>query len=67
MCTIYYSKDSMINRDDTVDIWVNAFVPEEEAKERVNSLNTSRTEDDLDDSVEYHYLLNDWSEPTFYQ
>lgn len=66
MATIYYSRDSIINRNNSVDIWLDAFVEVDIAKERVNNLNNSRTEDDLEIGVEYHYLLTDWTKPSFY-
>lgn len=66
MATLIMSKDSIINTDETIDTFVESFLPYKVAERKADIFNAALTEDDVDSHVQYSVLENDYTENEFY-
>lgn len=66
MATIYFSKKSAIHPEITLDTFLQSNLGKSKADEMVKTLNTERTQEDLDNEVMYHVLNTNMTEEEFY-
>ena len=66
MATIYYTRDSIIQRDNDIENYHSSNHTLEKAQTLVEELNDARTEEDLEIGIKYYFLKEDLTHDQFY-